>query len=158
VATSAFLADPNSIVDASSQLGVSGQVNIQQPINNLKGTLAVLPGETLEVANLLQSSCIARLRGEQMSSLIQRGRDEAPAGPGEPMQFPIFASAAPAPSAVEGSLVSRETSFAGMNSSETLHASRFTRYGLSGFGGELQIRGLSRLLAGLGSGGSCDAA
>ena len=39
-----FLADPASIVDASSALGVNGRVDIRAPITSISGTIAPLPG------------------------------------------------------------------------------------------------------------------
>ena len=42
-----FLADPTSVVSASSQFGLSGAVNIQSPVSSLSNTLATLPQRPL---------------------------------------------------------------------------------------------------------------
>ena len=44
-----FLADPTSVVSASSQFGLSGAVNIQSPLSRLSNTLATLPQRPLQV-------------------------------------------------------------------------------------------------------------
>jgi large exoprotein involved in heme utilization and adhesion len=77
-----FLQDPNSSVDASSQLGVSGTVNIRSPINNLSGVIAPLSEKAVDAAALIRASCAARFQGGNRSSLVQRGRDTLPADPG----------------------------------------------------------------------------
>ena len=45
IATSAFISDPTSIVDASSTRGISGTVNIQAPLQNVGGELTALSQE-----------------------------------------------------------------------------------------------------------------
>ncbi len=56
-----FLADPTSLIDASSQFGLSGAVNIQSPVAMLSGTLATLPKQPLPVQHLLQQRCAAQV-------------------------------------------------------------------------------------------------
>jgi large exoprotein involved in heme utilization and adhesion len=76
-----FLADPSSIVDASSTLGVSGTVQINAPINNLSSVVARLPESLLAVQALLRASCAAKLAQGSTSSFVERGRDGIPTGP-----------------------------------------------------------------------------
>jgi len=76
-----FLADPASVVDASSTLGVSGTVQINAPINNLSSVVARLPESLLAVQALLRASCAAKLAQGTTSSFVERGRDSIPAGP-----------------------------------------------------------------------------
>ncbi|OQW30249.1 MAG: hypothetical protein A4E19_11610 [Nitrospira sp. SG-bin1] len=76
-----FLADPASLVDASSTLGVSGTVQINAPINNLSSVVARLPESLLAVQALLRAACAARLAQGETSSFVERGRDGIPAGP-----------------------------------------------------------------------------
>ena len=76
-----FLADPASIVDASSTLGVSGTVQINAPINNLSSVVAHLPESLLAVQALLRASCAAKLAQGATSSFVERGRDSIPTGP-----------------------------------------------------------------------------
>ncbi|MBX3331514.1 MAG: filamentous hemagglutinin N-terminal domain-containing protein [Nitrospira sp.] len=76
-----FLADPSSIVDASSTLGVSGTVQINAAINNLSSVVAQLPESLLAVQTLLRAACAARLAQGATSSFVERGRDGIPSGP-----------------------------------------------------------------------------
>jgi len=83
-----FLADPNSVVDASSQFGLSGSVVINSPIQSLSGTLAPLQQAYLSAAGLLRQPCAARMQSGRSSSFIQRGRDGLPAAPGNVLPSP----------------------------------------------------------------------
>ena len=76
-----FLADPSSLVDATSTLGVSGTVQINAAINNLSSVVAQLPESLLAVHTLLRAACAARLAQGATSSFVERGRDGIPAGP-----------------------------------------------------------------------------
>ncbi len=76
-----FLADQTSIVNASSQFGLSGTVDIQSPLSNLSGTLATLPQRPLQIQHLMQQRCAAQAQGH-FSSLVVAGRDALPAEPG----------------------------------------------------------------------------
>lgn len=83
-----FLADPTSVVSASSQFGLSGSVNIQSPVSNLSNTLATLPQRPLQVQHLLTQRCAAQVNG-QLSSLVVSGRDALPAEPGGWLMSPL---------------------------------------------------------------------
>ncbi|MFQ5656931.1 MAG: filamentous hemagglutinin N-terminal domain-containing protein [Candidatus Methylomirabilales bacterium] len=85
-----FLADPDSVVDASSQLGIDGEVDIQSPVTNLSGTLAPLPEAVLQATALLREACAARVRGGQVSSLVVGGRDGVPLEPGGLLPSPLY--------------------------------------------------------------------
>jgi hypothetical protein len=85
-----FLASPESIVDASSQLGIDGTVDIQAPISSISGTLAPLQGNFLSAETLLRDRCAARIRGEKYSSFIASGRDGLPVRPGSVLPSPIY--------------------------------------------------------------------
>jgi large exoprotein involved in heme utilization and adhesion len=88
-----FLVSPDSIIDASSQFGVSGIINIESPITNLSGTLAPLSSSFLRATGLVRG-CAARLQGGLGSSLtVQTSRDRVPAEPGELLLGPLFAGA-----------------------------------------------------------------
>lgn len=76
-----FLADPSSLVDASSTLGISGTVQINAPINNLSSVVGRLPESLLAVQTLLRAACAARLAQGEASSFVERGRDGIPPGP-----------------------------------------------------------------------------
>jgi filamentous hemagglutinin family protein len=84
-----FLADPASVVSASSELGISGSVNIQAPATSLSGTLAPLPQAFVNVAELLPARCAARFRGGKASSLVLGGRGGLPPDPGGVLPSPL---------------------------------------------------------------------
>jgi filamentous hemagglutinin family protein len=83
-----FLADPSTIINASSTLGVNGTVNIQSPVQNLSGTLSPLPAGLLKIAPLT-SACAARAQGGTFSSFTVAGRDGVPAEPGGLLPSPL---------------------------------------------------------------------
>ncbi len=76
------LVDPSSTLSASSSQGVSGQVAIQAPVNNVATALSRLSQQTLNATELLTARCSARLREGTTSSLTVAGRDGVPAEPG----------------------------------------------------------------------------
>ncbi|MGZ8395028.1 MAG: hypothetical protein ACXWWJ_09705, partial [Nitrospira sp.] len=92
-----FLADPASVVSASSQFGLSGAVNIQSPLSSLSNTLATLPQRPLQAQPLLTQRCAAQTNGH-MSSLVVAGRDTLPAEPGGWQMSPMTWMADDAPS------------------------------------------------------------
>lgn len=87
-----FLADPTSVVSASSQFGLSGTVNIQSPVSSLSNTLATLPQQPRQAQNLLRQRCAAQTHG-QLSSFVMASRDALPVEPGgwlmSPLAFPV---------------------------------------------------------------------
>jgi large exoprotein involved in heme utilization and adhesion len=68
-----YIASANSVVSATSQLGVSGMVTINGPLVNLNGTLVVLSSELRNAAALTREACAARGNRLQ-SSLVEAGR------------------------------------------------------------------------------------
>ena len=83
-----FLADPTSLVSASSQFGLSGTVNIQSPVSSLSGTLATLPQRPLQVQHLLSQRCAVQASG-RLSSLVVAGRERLPVEPGGWLMSPM---------------------------------------------------------------------
>jgi hypothetical protein len=83
-----FLADPGSVVSASSQFGVSGNVQVQSPLSSLSNTLAVLPTRPLQGQPLMRQRCAAQANG-QLSSLVVAGRDALPTEPGGWLMSPL---------------------------------------------------------------------
>lgn len=83
-----FLADPTSVVSASSQFGLSGSVNIQSPVSSLSNTLATLPQHPLSTQQLLTQRCAAQSVGK-LSSLVVAGRDMLPVEPGGWLMSPL---------------------------------------------------------------------
>jgi hypothetical protein len=85
-----FLASPESVVDASSALGINGTVDIQAPVSSISGTLAPLQGNFLSTEALLRDRCAAKIRGEKYSSFVVSGRDGLPIRPGSVLPSPIY--------------------------------------------------------------------
>lgn len=86
-----FLADPNSLISASSALGIDGTVGIDASVINMSGILAPLPKGFLSAAELLQNSCAARARGVgSISSFVIRGRDGLPLEPDGFLPSPVY--------------------------------------------------------------------
>jgi hypothetical protein len=90
-AQQAFLADPASLVSASSERGINGQVDIQAPVKSISGTVAPLPQAFAQAAALLRNPCAARLHAGTVSTLVERGRAGTPASPDGllPSRFPL---------------------------------------------------------------------
>jgi hypothetical protein len=85
-----FLADPYSVVSASSALGIDGTVDIRSPIIDLSGFIAPLQKDFQGAADLLREPCAARARGGEYSSFVIRGRDGLPVQPGSVLPSPIY--------------------------------------------------------------------
>jgi filamentous hemagglutinin family protein len=84
-----FLADPASLVSASSALGIQGTVDIRAPVTTLSGTLAPLPQAFVSAAALLPTRCAARFREGRSSSLVLGGRDALPLDPSGVFPSPL---------------------------------------------------------------------
>ena len=81
IVSNVFLADPSSVVDASSALGISGTVDIRSPVSNISGVIGRMPESVLAAQALLRAACAARLAESKVSSFVERGRDHIPVGP-----------------------------------------------------------------------------
>jgi large exoprotein involved in heme utilization and adhesion len=75
-----FFADEFSVVQASSQLGVSGTVAIRTPDTDVSGSLVVLPENYLDATALLSQRCGAE-SGAGRSSLVKGGVRDLPPEP-----------------------------------------------------------------------------
>jgi large exoprotein involved in heme utilization and adhesion len=89
--TGAFLADPSSVIDASSQFGQSGTVTIQSPISPASGKILPLGQKPLIPATLVSQRCAA-LAGGNISSFTVAGRESLPAEPGSLLSSPLALS------------------------------------------------------------------
>jgi large exoprotein involved in heme utilization and adhesion len=85
-----FIASPASVVDASSQTGISGTVDIRGLVNDLSGSLYPLPQEYLSEAALIEDRCAGRLREGQVSSFVVAGREGLPLQPGGLLPSPLY--------------------------------------------------------------------
>jgi hypothetical protein len=88
-----FLADPASLVTASSALGLQGTVDIQAPVTSLSGTLAPLPQAFVSAVALLPARCAARAQDGRYSSLVLGGREALPPEPSGVLPSPLLLEA-----------------------------------------------------------------
>lgn len=102
IANNAVLVDPLSVLDASSALGVSGSVDIQAPIQNLSGTIAPLPEETVPVTALYGARCAAG-SGGHFSTFVDSKADSLSPMPGAFLASPLLNLAAQAHAVAERS-------------------------------------------------------
>jgi len=79
-----FLADTDSAVDASSETGIDGTVQITSPDVDLTGTLDALPSEFADASGLMRQACAAR-RAEGAGSFVVTTSERAHASPDEPL-------------------------------------------------------------------------
>ena len=75
-----FVASPDSIVSATSQVGISGTIEIIGPRVDLNCALVVLSSELRNAAAVLRNSCAAQGNRPQ-SSLVEAGRGGQPQDP-----------------------------------------------------------------------------
>ncbi len=85
-----FLADPQSEVDASSDKGVDGEVDIRAPITNISGNVVPLKNNFSSATSLLLQPCEVRMSGGKRSSLVMAGRDGLPSQPGDLIPSPLY--------------------------------------------------------------------
>jgi large exoprotein involved in heme utilization and adhesion len=90
ISAGTFLADPHSMVSASSALGIDGTVDIRSPIINISGFIGPLPKDFSGAAKLLREPCAARIRGEEYGSFVISGRDGLPVEPHGLLPSPIY--------------------------------------------------------------------
>ena len=89
--TGALLADPSTVISASSQFGQSGTVTIQSPISPASGKIVPLGQRPLVATALLSQRCAA-VAGGSISSFTVAGRDSVPAEPGGWLSSPLALS------------------------------------------------------------------
>ncbi|TKB71378.1 MAG: filamentous hemagglutinin N-terminal domain-containing protein [Nitrospira sp.] len=87
-----FIADPNSLVSATSESGPQGTVNIQSPVQNVGGELAALSDEFASAAALLAQQCAARVADGKFSTFVVAGREGLPLEPGGFLASPSLSS------------------------------------------------------------------
>lgn len=75
-----FFADPNSLVQASSQLGIDGSVVIEAPHTDVGTNLALLRQSFADTGALLNSVCAAQ-EADHASSFVVTGRATLPPSP-----------------------------------------------------------------------------
>ena len=90
VTAGVFLADPSSRVNASSQQGPQGTVNIQSPVQNLGEQLTPLSQQFSSAAALLAQRCAARVADGKFSTFVVAGREGLPVEPGGILASPSW--------------------------------------------------------------------
>jgi len=72
ITTDNLFRSPDSVIDASSELGIDGTVQIQSPETYLSAGITALPAAFLHTASLLARPCHERLGGEVSSLTVRR--------------------------------------------------------------------------------------
>src|SRR3954451_15760618 len=75
---------PDSVIRASSELGLSGTISIAAPNTDVSSSLTVLPETFFDASSQLRVACAAR-GGRRTSSLTPSGRGGLPPDPGTPL-------------------------------------------------------------------------
>ena len=75
-----LIVSPESVISASSRLGIDGAVDLKTPDTDLAGSLAPLPESFLDASALLKDHCAAR-RSDQGGSFFVEGRSSVPPSP-----------------------------------------------------------------------------
>jgi filamentous hemagglutinin family protein len=88
-----LIQSPGSVIDATSELGISGTINVTAPNVDVAGSLVVLPETFLDASSRLREAC-ARQGGMPTSSLIAGGQGGMPPDPGAPLSINPFSSLA----------------------------------------------------------------
>jgi hypothetical protein len=94
--------DPDSLVTASSRIGINGTINILAPDTNVSGTLTALSDRLLSLPNIQRQGCSGFAKSEATSSLVvgsQGGLPRDGDGPQSALYFDLdqpFAGSVPA--------------------------------------------------------------
>ena len=75
-----YLATPDSVVTASSALGIDGEVVINAPATDVISGVEAVPAAFLDIASLLSSRCAARTEAA-VGSFVKLGRGGVPPPP-----------------------------------------------------------------------------
>lgn len=62
----------DSVIEASSQLGIDGNVEINAPDVDISSRFKPLPGDFLDVATVIQKPCIQRIQGKAIQFINQK--------------------------------------------------------------------------------------
>ncbi len=80
IVTQFLLQSPDSLINASSQTGISGRILISSPNTDVGSRLAALPSSYQDASQLLRESCATRA-GRVGNSFVGVGRGGLPGGP-----------------------------------------------------------------------------
>ncbi len=88
IANSAVLVDPFSTLDASSQFGGNGSIDIQAPIQQLSEAIAPLPEDIVKAAALYAEACASQ-KGGQFSTMVKSADSVTARAPGGFLLSPL---------------------------------------------------------------------
>jgi len=71
-----FISSPNSLVSASSKLGLDGEVRIESPDTDMEGFLVILPEDVMEASKLMKKPC--SMRGSSFTVQKINGSPQTP--------------------------------------------------------------------------------
>jgi hypothetical protein len=89
IQTGQLIRTPDSVIQASSELGLSGTITIAAPNTDVAGSLVVLPETLFDASSQLRVACAAR-GGRSASSFNAGGRGGLPPDPGTPLAASPF--------------------------------------------------------------------
>jgi filamentous hemagglutinin family protein len=106
ISASVLIQSPDSLISASSQLGISGTITIAAPSTDVTASLAELSGKIAAPPRIAREGCVSLARLEDASRLVVAGQGGLPPDATQPLSLGYFggdagASATPA--------ISRET-------------------------------------------------
>ena len=90
ITTGSFIADLDSVVEASSEKGIDGVVEIDALQKVVAEPVKPLSEDYLNAVTLLREPCIARLTGGKYSSFVVSEHEASPIKPGLLMPSPFF--------------------------------------------------------------------
>jgi large exoprotein involved in heme utilization and adhesion len=89
IQTGQLIRTPDSVIQASSEFGLSGTITIVAPNTDVSSSLTVLPETFLDASTHLRETCAAR-GGRPASSFSAGGRGGLPPDPGAPLTASPF--------------------------------------------------------------------
>ena len=91
IVTDQFIQSSDSIVEASSALGIDGTIRIEAPDEDVSTGLTLLPGNFLDATRWLKTPCSARIgQQQQVSRFALVGRDAMPTPPDDLQPSPLL--------------------------------------------------------------------
>ena len=85
-----LISSSDSIIQASSELGIDGDITVDSPIVDFSGSLEILPTEFLDVSQLLSQRCASR-NAANLSRFILIGKDGIATSPEDLQPSPDYA-------------------------------------------------------------------
>ena len=102
-ATGAVFIDSNSVIDASSETGISGTVRVNSPVAALAEVVAALPKNFVIPKSLFADACAAQAGG-QFSSFTQGAPAALPPAPGGFLSSPLMLNNLTTPPSTGGTI------------------------------------------------------